>query len=165
MVEFELCAASAEDVETLAGIRAQAMRPDLERLGRYDDRRVRQRLRDAFVPAHTWTVRVSGALLGCVALRPEGDGYWLEHFYLAPALHGRGVGSAVLRGLLARCDAENATVRLNVLVGSPVARLYARHGFTVESSDAVDVFMVRVPSRDAAPAAAAVPAVTVPAAG
>jgi hypothetical protein len=31
--------------------------------------------------------------------------------------------------------------RLNVLQGSPARRLYARHGFVVESEDEVDVFM------------------------
>lgn len=153
MVVWELCAATAGDVEALAEIRARVMRPDLERLGRYDDRRVRQRLREAFEPAHTPTVRVFGDLAGCVALRPGADGYWLEHFYLAPGLHGRGVGSAVLRDLLARCDDENAAVRLNVLVGSPAVRLYERHGFTVESADAVDVFMLRVPLHERAGAA------------
>ncbi|TXS52965.1 GNAT family N-acetyltransferase [Streptomyces sp. t39] len=150
MVDWELTAAAAADVEALAGIRARVMRADLERLGRYDEQRVRQRLRDGFEPAHTWTVRVSGALAGCVALKPAGHGYRLEHFYLAPELQGRGVGTAVLRRLLTRCDAENAPVRLNVLVGSAAARLYERHGFTVESADAVDVFMVRAPSGDRA---------------
>ncbi|WP_425508628.1 GNAT family N-acetyltransferase [Streptomyces genisteinicus] len=150
MVDFALRPSTAADVEAVAEIRARVMRPDLERLGRYDPHRVRQRLRDGFEPAHTWTVLVSGEVAGCVALRPEGDAYWLEHFYLVPALQGRGVGSAVLRGLLARCDAERATARLNVLAGSPAARLYERHGFAVESADAVDVFMVRPPSATAA---------------
>jgi hypothetical protein len=36
-------------------------------------------------------------------------------------------------------------VRLNVLQGSAVRRLYERHGFTVEVQDAVDVYMVRRP--------------------
>jgi hypothetical protein len=35
--------------------------------------------------------------------------------------------------------------RLNVLQGSRAQALYERHGFVVESQDAVDVFMVRQP--------------------
>ncbi|MFE1147143.1 hypothetical protein ACFW42_08430 [Streptomyces albidoflavus] len=49
------------------------------------------------------------------------------------------------RGLLERCDRDAVRVRLNVLSGSPARRLYERHGFTLESEDAVDVFLVREP--------------------
>ncbi|MFF7215186.1 GNAT family N-acetyltransferase [Streptomyces sp. NPDC008238] len=137
--------AAATDVEAVAELRAVVMRPDLERLGRYDERRVRQRLRDAFVPEHTWVVDVDGAFAGCVALRPADDAHWLEHFYLAPHLQGGGIGTAVLRTLLERCDRAGVPVRLNVLRGSAARRLYERHGFTVDTEDPVDVFMVREP--------------------
>ncbi|WP_246082824.1 GNAT family N-acetyltransferase [Nonomuraea diastatica] len=133
------------DVEAVAELRAVVLRSDLGRLGRYDERRVRQRLRNGFAPEHTWMIAVDGALAGCVALRPAERTYWLEHFYLDPDAQGRGVGSAVLSRLLERCDREDAVVRLNVLQGSPARRLYERHGFTVETEDEVDVFMVRRP--------------------
>ncbi|MFD3576983.1 GNAT family N-acetyltransferase [Streptomyces sp. NPDC058644] len=140
-----LRAAEATDVEAIAELRARVMRPDLERLGRFDEHRVRQRLRDAFSPRHTSVVVADGSFAGCVALRPAADGVWLEHFYLDPALQGRGLGSAVLRGLLDRTDAEGDLVRLNVLQGSAARRLYERHGFRAESEDPIDVYMVRRP--------------------
>ncbi|MBC9726046.1 GNAT family N-acetyltransferase [Streptomyces sp. TRM68367] len=149
MGDWELRPASAADVEAVAELRAVALRADLERLGRYDERRVRQRLRDGFAPAHTWLIEVAGALAGCVALRPSQVVHgtcWLEHFYLEPGLQGRGIGSAVLDLLLERCDHEGVPVRLNVLRGSPARRLYERHGFRAETEDPVDVFMVREPA-------------------
>jgi GNAT superfamily N-acetyltransferase len=133
------------DVEVIAELRAVVMRPDLERLGRFDEHRVRQRFRDAFVERHLSIILTGGRFAGCVALRPTADGHWLEHFLITPELQGHGLGSAVLRSLLARTDAGGALVRLNVLQGSVARRLYERHGFTVESEDAVDVFMVRGP--------------------
>ncbi len=145
MAEWEIRAAVAADVEAVAELRAVVLRADLERLGRYDERRVRQRLRDGFVPAHTWVIEAGGGFAGCVSLRPGADGLWLEHFYLDPLLQGGGIGAAVLRRLLSRCDRDRVPVRLNVLRGSPARRLYERHGFTVESEDPVDVFMVRPP--------------------
>lgn len=158
MADWGLRPATARDVEAVAALRAVVLRADLERLGRYDERRVRQRLRDGFDPAHTWVIEAGGAFAGCVALRPAEDSRpqrrqerWLEHFYLDPRLQRRGIGSDVLRELLERCDRDGALVRLNVLQGSPARRLYERHGFTVGSEDAVDVFMVRAP--DAAPGA------------
>ncbi|MER5796234.1 GNAT family N-acetyltransferase [Streptomyces sp. NPDC001980] len=146
MADWKIRPASDADVEAVAELRAVVMRDDLERLGRYDERRVRQRLRDGFDAAHTWVIETAGAFAGCVALRPAGDTRWLEHFYLAPHAQGGGIGSAVLREVLERCDRDGVPVRLNVLQGSAARRLYERHGFRVESEDQVDVFMVRLPS-------------------
>lgn len=131
------------DVEPLAELRAQVMRADLERLGRWDEHRVRQRWRDSYDLEHTFAVTVDGDLAGCVTFRPAQGGLHIEHFYLAPHLQGRGLGSAVLGELLARADAQGLTVRLVVLQGSPARRLYERHGFTLESEDPVDVLMSR----------------------
>ncbi|MCX4533306.1 GNAT family N-acetyltransferase [Streptomyces sp. NBC_00841] len=135
--------ADPADVEQMAELRAVVMRPDLERLGRYDEHRVRQRLRDIFAPEHTSVVVADGMFAGCVTLRPVESGWWLENFYLSPALQGRGIGTAVLRGLLERADAAGVDVRLDVLQGSTARQLYERHGFTLEREDPIDVFMVR----------------------
>jgi GNAT superfamily N-acetyltransferase len=139
------CAEPA-DVEAIAELRATVMRPDLERLGRFDQHRVRQRLRDAFSPEHTSIIVVAGAFAGSVTVRPTEDGRWLEHFYLVPRLQGRGLGSAVLRRVLDEADRKCEAVRLQVLRGSGALRLYERHGFIVESQDLIDVYMVRRPS-------------------
>lgn len=144
-MEWELRPSKPSDVDPIAEIRATAMRPDLERLGRYDEHRVRQRLRDSFAPQYTSVIVASGTFAGSVALRPAEDCFWLEHFYLAPEFQGQGLGSAVLRTLLQQTDTTGFVVRLNVLQGSPARALYERHGFTLESEDPVDVFMVREP--------------------
>ncbi|WP_427887718.1 N-acetyltransferase family protein [Kribbella sp. GL6] len=130
--------ATAADLDELAELRAVVMRPDLERLGRYDEDRVRRRLRDAYTPEYTRIIEVDGAFAGSVTLRPA-DRLWLEHFYLAPEHQGRGIGSGVLRSVLDR----DQDIWLNVLQGSPARRLYERHGFVQDSEDPVDVFMVR----------------------
>lgn len=138
-----------EDIEVIAELRAAVMRPDLERLGRYDEHRVRQRFRDSFSAQHTSIIVVDGELAGCITIRPAEGRLWLEHFYLAPRLQGRGLGSAVLRTALEEADTQGATVALNVLQGSDARRLYERHGFVLESEDPVDVFMIRPPSTPA----------------
>ena len=145
MADWELRPARQADIEPIADLRAVTMRADLERLGRYDEHRVRQRLRDGFAAEDTWVIEVEGAFAGCIALRPADDAYWLEHFYLEPRLQGQGIGSAVLAKMLERCDREHVVVRVNVLHGSPARRLYERHGFTVVTETPVDIFMLRTP--------------------
>ncbi|MFB7518349.1 GNAT family N-acetyltransferase [Streptomyces sp. NPDC056144] len=151
--------ARAEDVEDLAELRVVAMRDDLVRLGIYDEERVRQRMRNRFLPAHTSVIEADGAFVGCVALIPnadvplaghghevgEGEGFWLESFYLAPGTQGRGLGTAVLRTLMERADADGVPVRLQCLIGSAAVRLYEREGFTVMSETPYDVWMIRQP--------------------
>lgn len=78
--------ATTADTEVIVELRAVVMRPDLERLGRFDPHRVRQRFRDAFRAEHTSVIESGGAFAGCVALRPAADGLWLEHFFLDPRL-------------------------------------------------------------------------------
>ncbi|WP_431772487.1 GNAT family N-acetyltransferase [Streptomyces cucumeris] len=146
MADWMTRPALVADVEAVAELRAVVLRSDLERLGRYEEQRVRQRLRNGFAPAHTWVIEVDSTFAGCVSLRPAEDAHWLEHFYLAPHLQGSGIGTAILRELLDQCDRDGTLVRLNVLQGSPARRLYERHGFTLETEDPVDVFMVRKPA-------------------
>ncbi|NQW90448.1 GNAT family N-acetyltransferase [Curtobacterium sp. VKM Ac-2861] len=128
-----------EDIEWLVELRAQVLRADLERLGRFDAVRVRGRMRDAFAPEHTRVVVVDGRDVGSIATRIDDDTRWVEHFYLAPDIQGRGIGSTVLRTVLS--DSHTGATRLNVLQGSPARRLYERHGFVVDTEDDVDVFM------------------------
>ncbi|BDH11646.1 hypothetical protein HOK021_28250 [Streptomyces hygroscopicus] len=66
-------------------------------------------------------------------------------FLSRPTCPGPGLGSAVLRTLLDRTDADGLPVRLNVLQGSAARQLYERHGFTVEVQDPIDIYMVRLP--------------------
>ena len=129
--------AAAGDVEWIAELRAIVLRADLERLGRYDDVRVRQRFRDAFHPAETRIIVVDGLEVGSVALRPDAGARWVEHFYISAAHQGRGIGSRVLSMVLD----DPGRYRLNVLRGSPARSLYERHGFVVDAQDDVDVFM------------------------
>lgn len=121
--------AAEADFERLLDLRIRVLRPHLERVGRFDPERARRYFRDGYDPTHLRLILVDGGFAGCVALKPDGDGLVLEHFYLDDAVQGRGIGGAVLRLLLAEADAAGKPVRLGVLKGSPAARLYRRHGF------------------------------------
>ncbi|WP_156759756.1 GNAT family N-acetyltransferase [Microbacterium karelineae] len=151
MPQWSLRTAASDDVEPIAELRSVVLRADLERLGRYDEHRVRQRLRDGFDPTCTRIIEVDGAFAGCIAMRSAGDGDWLEHFYLDPHLQGRGIGTEVLVHELTGADREGRVVRLNVLQGSAARRLYERHGFAVDAEDPIDVFMVRTPVEPTTP--------------
>lgn len=140
--DHTLRASTPKDAAWIAELRAVVMRADLERLGIFDPVWVRERFLRAFAPEHTRVIEVDGAAVGSVAVRTEPGERWIEHFYLEPGHQGRGIGAAVLRGIL-RETADGTPHRLNVLRGSAARRLYERHGFEFEHGDEVDVYLVR----------------------
>ncbi|NOU98792.1 GNAT family N-acetyltransferase [Paenibacillus planticolens] len=141
MKKITLRQSQNSDVETIADLRAVVLRNDLTRLGRFDEEKVRQRLRNSFDPVHTWIIESESSFVGCVALKPTLDGYLLEHFYISPNYQGQGVGSYVLKKLLEQDEVQGKRVSLNVLQGSSAKRLYERFGFKVDSEDHIDVYM------------------------
>jgi len=119
------------------------MRPSLERIGRWHPMRARARFRAAFTPGETRLILVEDRLAGCVALRPAGEALELDQFYLDPAIQGGGLGSAVLRALLAEADAAGVPTILTVVAGSAAIRLYERHGFVQTGVEDWDLFYRR----------------------
>lgn len=52
-----------------------------------------------------------------------------------PTQQGRGLGSRIIRDLLAEADQAKASIRLTVLRPNPAKKLYERLGFVVVSED------------------------------
>lgn len=129
------------DALWMVELRATVMRADLERLERWDPVRVRTRFLDAFDSSRTSVIEINGENAGLIAVRPDIDSVWIEHFYLQPAAQGRGIGSQVLRQIMAEHQ-DHRPFRLNVLQGSPARHLYERHGFVLEREDSIDAFLV-----------------------
>jgi GNAT superfamily N-acetyltransferase len=138
--------ATPQDLDRLIELRVRAMRPALERIGRFDPMRARRRLTEQYRPQFTRLIWAGEAFAGCVAFAPHGPRRrMLEHFYLEPALSGQGIGSAVMAALMGEADAEGCAVVLTVVRQSDSNRLYPRFGFVETGRDAIDIFYERAP--------------------
>jgi GNAT superfamily N-acetyltransferase/ketosteroid isomerase-like protein len=144
-VAYALRETRAEDFEALHALRLRAMRPSLENLGRYDEQRSRERLAESFVPAHTQHIVVDGQRVGFLVLRKLSHALRLNHFYIDPPFSRRGIGSAVLRGVLAQADELQLPLELVALKGSPANRFYQRHGFVATGEGPWDIDYLRPP--------------------
>jgi GNAT superfamily N-acetyltransferase len=131
------------DFEDLAALRIEAMRASLERVGRFDPVRARERLRSGFLPAHTHHIEVDGERVGFVMTRPQGDHVLLDHLYVHPRAQGKGIGGAVLAQILAEADLHALMVRVAALRDSDSNRFYARYGFQLVEQGEFDNFYVR----------------------
>jgi GNAT superfamily N-acetyltransferase len=138
-----LAPAAAEDFEELLALRVAAMRESLERVGRFDPARARQRFQASFAPELTRHVLLDGRRVGFVAVRPDGAGLLLDHLYVLPAQQGRGVGSAVLALVFREADERGLALRVGALRGSDSNRFYLRHGFVLVEEAEWDLYYER----------------------
>jgi NAD(P)H-dependent FMN reductase/GNAT superfamily N-acetyltransferase len=134
------------DFDELAGLRVAAMRESLERVGRFDLMRARERLRITFSPAHTRFIVFEGEKIGFYATRLEPEGLRLDHLYVHPDFQSRGIGSVILKTILADADARGLPVLVGALKESASNRFYQRHGFTATSESEWDILYVRPPA-------------------
>ncbi|MEY2932872.1 MAG: hypothetical protein RL033_3621 [Pseudomonadota bacterium] len=139
----QLCGATAEEFEPLLELRIAAMRESLERIGRFDPERARQRFLASFVPEHTRHVLVQGKRVGFVAVTRSSEGLSLEHLYVHPEEQGRGIGSAVLAIVFHEADTLGQPLRVAALRDSASNRFYQRHGFVLVEEGPWDLYYVR----------------------
>ncbi len=135
--------ARACDFEALVAIRIDAMRESLERIGRFDPVRARERFREGFSPEFTRHVLVAGKRVGFVVVKPRVDGLLLDHLYIKPDAQGSGIGSIVLRQIFTKTDAAALTVYVGALKESASNRFYTRHGFQCVEAGEFDNYYVR----------------------
>jgi ribosomal protein S18 acetylase RimI-like enzyme len=143
VVSYE--AARATDLDQLVELRIEAMRDSLQRLGRFDPSRARERFANGFEPNWTRHVLLDGERVGFVVVKPHPEGLLLDHLYLRPNAQRRGVGARVLADVLADADARKLTVLVGALRESAANAFYMRHGFQRMSEGDWDVYYRREP--------------------
>lgn len=143
---FRTVFATAADAEQLADMRAQAMRPSLEAVGRFDPDRVRNRFLGAFQPSETRIVHVGNKVAGFFVVRHRADHLYLDHLYLAAAFQGQGLGREIVEALQADATRLSLPIRLMALNGSPANEFYLSCGFAFVSADALDTIYEWVPT-------------------
>jgi len=141
-----LAQAAETDFEELVALRIDAMRESLERIGRFDPIRARERFRSSFSAMHTRHVVADGRRLGFVVVKPANGQLLLDHLYIRPGNQGKGIGAAVLAQVFKEADALSLPMRVGALRGSDANRFYQRHGFEFLAEEEWDIYYLR-PSR------------------
>lgn len=134
---LSLAPVAAEDFESMLELRMAALRESLERLGRFDLQRGRERLAAQFEPAAMRHIERDGERIGFLTLKPlaDGSGLRLEHLYLRPGAQGQGAGAWALDWV----KRHGQDVSLSALKLSDANRFYLRHGFEVVGESEFDI--------------------------
>jgi GNAT superfamily N-acetyltransferase len=121
------------DFDDMVDLRIEALRPSLERLGRFDPVRARERLAAGFKPEHMQHMVLAGQRIGFITLRPDAGAVppalHLEHLYILPACQGLGIGAWALDWAKAQAAEQGCDITLLALKHSDANRFYLRHGF------------------------------------
>ncbi|WP_256670066.1 GNAT family N-acetyltransferase [Pseudomonas sp. CFSAN084952] len=99
-----LVPAQQSDLDNLVAIRIEAMRESLERVGRFDPVRARERFLGGFEARDTRYIEASGERVGFVVVKHHSNELLLDHLYVRPSAQGSGVGSAVLSQIFKEAD-------------------------------------------------------------
>ena len=138
---------SEADFEPLLTLRIEVMREHLERVFRYKPSRARRLFREHFDEPGMRLILQGDTRIGCVGFRTADDCLKIDSFYLERRFHNSGLGTTILKALLAEADAQKKPVRLEVLTGSKADRFYLRHGFVMLRQDEIEAEYERpVPS-------------------
>jgi GNAT superfamily N-acetyltransferase len=135
--------ASESDFEALVALRIEAMRESLERVGRFDPVRARERFRSGFSPEHTAHIVVGPEKVGFLVTKPQEQCMLLDHLYIRPAHQGRGVGAKVLQLVFEQAESLRLPVKVGALRESGSNRFYARHGFQLVEQGEFDNYYLR----------------------
>ncbi len=122
--------ATADDLPFLIDLRRATMRPHLDAAGiDQDDDAMRERVLAEFESASI--IEVGATPIGLLKLARGRQVWALHQVQLLPEWQGKGIGTGLLRNILAQAAQSGSQVELHVLKVNQARRLYERLGFTI----------------------------------
>ncbi len=130
-------------------MRRAALRAYVERTSGWDDAEQRATADREFADLPFAVVEESGRPVGYVCVIHEDECDFIEEIALLPEAQGRGIGTRMLRDILAAAQRRGGVpVRLSVFVDNPARALYARLGFEIVRIDAPRMSMQWTPGNE-----------------
>jgi ribosomal protein S18 acetylase RimI-like enzyme len=91
-------------------------------------------------------IELDGELAGRLYVHRGASDIRIMDIALAPAFRGRGIGTGLLRALIAEAQASARKLSIHVEMNNPARTLYERLGFRVAGEHGVYVLMERAPT-------------------
>jgi ribosomal protein S18 acetylase RimI-like enzyme len=142
-VGYSLREATKDDFDFARGVKLEGLRPYIEKLWGWDDETEERQFRENFDPATATIISSEHGNVGYYELVDRGFDLFLAGIYIDARFRGRGLGTSVLRDLMALARSRQLPLALRVLKPNPARRLYERLGFRVTRSTKTHVLMSR----------------------
>lgn len=143
LLSWELRAVTEADREFLRDLHRATLRDYVDQVWGWDDAQQREMFDARWDPAPRRIIRLDGRDVGTLTVETKRDEVFLADIGILPEFQSRGLGSSVIRRVLADADASGLPVRLQVLRPNPARRLYERLGFVVTEESPERYTMLR----------------------
>ena len=100
----------------------------------------------SYAQAEHQIIEENGVPIGRMMVSRAKPAAVLVDIALLPAHRGKGIGTGLVRNLIAQCDQQKLPLRLQVLRTNPALRLYERLGFVRTAEDQIYIQMERSPA-------------------
>jgi ribosomal protein S18 acetylase RimI-like enzyme len=142
---YTLRSATDEDYDFLYQLFITTMRSSITQVWGWEEARWAVFFREHFDASRYQIVVVDGQDVGALWVEQRPTEVYLDTIEIAPAWQGRGLGTAILRAVLADARARGLPVTLQVNRASPARRLYERLGFVETGRTATHYMMCASP--------------------
>ena len=142
--DLRLRGATVQDAEFVYEVVEATMRRYVEQTwGSFSEEYNRKNIVETIAAGNYSIVEWQGSAAGALSVERYPTHIQLAQLYILPALQNRGIGTLVVRSLIAEGEREAKTVRLRVLAVNPARRLYEREGFAVYDTTPERIYMER----------------------
>jgi GNAT superfamily N-acetyltransferase len=145
-IRFELLPHSAEALEFSFAAKKEALGPHIRAHWRWDETYQWQTHKARFAEKPFFAISRNDSPLGTLSWLVCVDHARFGEFYLFPQHQGCGLGTLILKHVLAQADARRLPVRLEYFKWNPVGRLYLRNGFAPTHETDIHIFLERPPA-------------------
>jgi len=133
---YTLRPATPADFDFLFALHRAAMRAYIEPIWGWHEDWQLEYFREKYDSRQRQIIQVEGQDVGVLVVERRADELYLGLIELLPAFQGRGIGAAIIRGLIAQARAEGRPLELHVLrTNAPARRLYERLGLRVVAEE------------------------------
>jgi len=136
--DHALRSAARDDENFLFALHRDAMRDYIDAIWGWNEEWQRAHFAAEYAPARNAVIvctRDTPRDIGRISLTRHWRTIFLRDIELAADVRNRGLGTAIVCGVLRMARERGRCVELRVLHGNPARRLYARLGFTVIADD------------------------------
>jgi ribosomal protein S18 acetylase RimI-like enzyme len=140
-MEIYVREARPADVDFARALYFQTMRGMIDPLFGWDQRRQEESFAGWFHVEEAAIIVADGREVGWLQTRTNEREVFLASHYLRPDMQRRGIGTYILRKLIADSAQRSKTVTLAVMKINPAVRLYQRLGFRVTHEDLYKFYM------------------------
>jgi ribosomal protein S18 acetylase RimI-like enzyme len=143
--EFSLRQAKPDDYPFMLALYLDGSAGLLEKIGRWDERRVVTRFERAYKQDQARVIRAVGGDVGWIQIVDFVGRLHLRQLHLIAPFRGRGIGTRLIEDLQARGRRVGKSVTLDVIHGNRAKELYIRLGFQPTKADLDKTRMVWKP--------------------